>query len=534
MSGWAATSMDRNQIVLFSPTLDDTLPADHPVRLFEEILGSIDFSAWESMYVRVAGQPPIHPRAVAGGILYGLSLGIRASRRLEDACLNRLDFWWLLQGRQIDHSTFCAFRTRFEPQLKDLFRRIGRIGMELGLVRLNLITLDGTDPRANNSRYNTGRRAGVEQKVAALDAQIEAAMRQAKEQDRADDALPGESSPAKLPRELKSLQKRQEKLKAALAKLGQLEQDRAGRKDVSPKGPAAPLADPDARVLPAKAGGYAPGYTGVVAVDADSGMILDSQVIAGNDEASTVLPAVARVEENFGKKPAGLAADSGFNSGPNLAGLREQKVTALMPPRQPYKKNPAVREDPAVPVAREHWDDLPFNRQNKVLDKAAFLHDREKDQYVCPMGRALPYSHDKPYNRDGVKGTYRIYQCGSCAGCPLASRCLPRNAAERRVSRDEHETLREEMAVRMEGEAGKASYKRRSHAAETPFAVFKTVMNFRQFLLRGLEKVNTEQTWVSVAYNLMKLRRYCAAAGGLAAARAAGISAAGGIAAAAN
>jgi transposase len=40
------------------------------------------------MYVRVAGQPPIHPRLRAKTILYGLSLGTRSSRKLEDACRN--------------------------------------------------------------------------------------------------------------------------------------------------------------------------------------------------------------------------------------------------------------------------------------------------------------------------------------------------------------------------------------------------------------------------------------------------------------
>ena len=67
------------------------------------------------------------------------------------------------------------------------------------------------------------------------------------------------------------------------------------------------------------------------------------------------------------------------------------------------------------------------------------------------------------------------------------------------------------MARRMSSEAGRAQYKRRSHAAETPFAVFKTVMNFRQFLLRGLKKVMMEQRWISIAYNLMKLTRAKAA-----------------------
>jgi hypothetical protein len=162
-------------------------------------------------------------------------------------------------------------------------------------------------------------------------------------------------------------------------------------------------------------------------------------------------------------------------------------------------------------VAQEHWDNLPLNPQNKVLDKAAFHYDQAKDQYVCPMGKPLNYCENKPYNRGGVKGVYRIYQCADCAGCPLASKCLPKNATQRRVGRDEHEPLREQMAERLQTEQGKAQYKRRSHTAETPFAVFKTVMNFRRFLLRGLEKVNLEQRWIDVAYNLTKLVRFRAA-----------------------
>jgi hypothetical protein len=62
MSHWAAAPLNRHQVTLFAPTLDDTINDAHPVRLFDEVLGAIDFSSWESMYIRVVGQPPIHPR----------------------------------------------------------------------------------------------------------------------------------------------------------------------------------------------------------------------------------------------------------------------------------------------------------------------------------------------------------------------------------------------------------------------------------------------------------------------------------------
>ncbi len=504
MAHWATSPLDRDQVVLFSPTLDQTIAGEHPVRLFCEMLQTLDFSEWELMYVRVVGQPPIHPRVLAGCILYGLSLGIRSSRRLEDAAANRLDFIWLLEGRVPDHATICKFRTQFGPQIKSLFRQVGRVGIELGLITLNQVMLDGSDPRANNSRYATNRRASLQQKLDALDKQVEQLMAEADQQDKADDALFGEASPAKLPRPRRDLKARQERLREAMANLTELEKDRSPRKDTA-KGPAIPTTDPDARVLPTKQGGYAPGYTAVLATDSAHGLIVDTQVITGNDETSTVLPAIERIEESFGRKPDEVIADSGFNTGPNLAGLKAKGVEPLMPARQELDASMAERPDPRVPVAEADRAALPMNPQNKVLDRKAFLYDREKDHYHCPNGRVLPRTDDKPYDRKGEKGTYKVYESVDCGGCPLATQCLKGKSPTRRLCRDENEELREEMAARMNTEAGKEKYKQRAPVAETAFAVLKARMGFRQFMLRGMEKVRIEMDWAATTFNLVKL-----------------------------
>lgn len=513
MAHWAQSPMDRHQVVLFAPTLDQSIADDHSVRLFGETLQSFDFSEWEQMYVRLVGQPPIHPRVLAGCILYGLSLGIRSSRRLEDAAGNRLDFIWLLEGRVPDHATLCKFRTQFGPQIKGLFRQVGRVAMELGLISLNQVMLDGTDARANNSRYATNRRASLEQKLEALDRQVEQLLAETQQQDDAEDELYGEQSPATLPQPLRNLKTRQDRLRQALENLKKLEEDRRSeRKDpAKAKAPAIPTTDPDARVLPAKQGGYAPAYTAVLATDEQHGFVVDAQVIVGNDEASTVLPAIERIEESFGRKPKGITTDSGFNTGPNLTALAEQQIEALMPPRQETDAAAAQRPDPAQPVAEADRVQLPIDPQNKVLDRSAFLYDAAQDHYRCPMGRMLARTAaDKPYNRHGQKGTYQVYQSVDCSGCPLASRCLRGKSPTRRVCRDEHEPLREAMAARMKSEAGQARYKRRGPVAETAFAVLKAAMNFRQFLLRGIEKVRTEMTWAASAFNLVKLIRLTA------------------------
>ena len=46
---------------------------------------------------------------------------------------------------------------------------------------------------------------------------------------------------------------------------------------------------------------------------------------------------------------------------------------------------------------------------------------------------------------------------------------------------------------------------------EPVFGIIKSVIGFRRFLLRRLEKVSLEWTWVSVAYNLKRLHRMATA-----------------------
>ena len=46
---------------------------------------------------------------------------------------------------------------------------------------------------------------------------------------------------------------------------------------------------------------------------------------------------------------------------------------------------------------------------------------------------------------------------------------------------------------------------------EPVFGIIKSVIGFRRFLLRGLEKVSLEWTWVSVAYNLKRVHRMATA-----------------------
>ncbi|HUX01714.1 MAG TPA: IS1182 family transposase [Phycisphaerae bacterium] len=514
MARWATSPMDRRQILLFSPTLDAVISEDHPVRLFDEILSAQDWHAWEAHYVQGAGQPPIHPRIVAGAILYGLSQGVRSSRQLERACTVSLDFLWLVEGRRIDHSTFCKFRTQFGRELRGLFCQIGRVAMAMGLIRLNQVALDGTKVQANSSRHATASASSLEARLAALDEQVDRLLAEAQEADRQDSTLWGESgTPNRLPRALADLRRRQERLRQALATARE-KQARAKRatskKSAETAKPAkaakVPVADPDSTVQPNKEGGYAPNYVPMATVDGEKGMIVDPDVLRHTEEGTVTVATVDRIESELGAKPRQLLADTAHAAGKNLAGLAERDVEAFIPLNQRENPdNPARREDPAQPVAQEDWPNLPRNGRTRKLDRAAFVFDRAADCYYCPMGQKLTFIGIQDKQRDTGGGVYRKYRCGACASCPLATECVASKTASRTVYREEYEDLREAMDGRLRSEEGRKVYSRRKWIAETPFAVLKRVMGLRQFLLRGHEKVKTEWLWACTAFNLRKM-----------------------------
>jgi hypothetical protein len=66
-------------------------------------------------------------------------------------------------------------------------------------------------------------------------------------------------------------------------------------------------------------------------------------------------------------------------------------------------------------------------------------------------------------------------------------------------------TGKEKMARKLKTKKGKSIYKKRKETVEPVFGIIKSVMGFRQFMLRGIEKVNTEWALVRMAYNLKRL-----------------------------
>jgi hypothetical protein len=67
----------------------------------------------------------------------------------------------------------------------------------------------------------------------------------------------------------------------------------------------------------------------------------------------------------------------------------------------------------------------------------------------------------------------------------------------------------ERMRRRLQTKAGRAIYARRKVLVEPVFGQIKQARGFRQFLLRGIEKVRGEWALVCLGHNVLKLHRLC-------------------------
>lgn len=499
MANWAKAPAPRDQYLLISQSADDLVASNHPIRILNEVFEGMVWRDWELKYDGHKGQPPIHPRLMAGVILYGLIRNIRSSRQLEEATRERLDFIWFLEGRSIDHSTIAKFRTEFTDQLKSLNRQISallvsesRCGSVLELI------LDGTRIRANSDRNGARPAKWLEEQIALCTTQLNKNL----EDMAAEDERSNRDSEAikALQEEIAGLKAKNEKYQRALDEARK--RDRIKEKIYHSKAKAVrvPITDPDSTIQPNKDGGFAPNYTPTAAVESESGAIISSHVVEGGDESQAVDQLIADSEKALGKKPNRLLADSGFASGPVLEELDSEEIEAYMPAGD-KPENPAHRSDPSQPVPEAQIDQLPH--VGGKFSSAAFVYDADQDCYYCPMGKVLEFKTTGRYHRTGV--TYRRYACPGRAGCPLASQCVKRKNKRRMVQRDEYQDKRDRTNQRMATEEGLKIYKRRAPRIEVVFAHIKQAFNFRQFYLRGLDKVRTEWDWICGAYNLKKL-----------------------------
>ncbi len=360
-------SWDVDQAWLLPLSVHEFVPAGHLAHFVRDtVREGLDLSVILDSYDVDRGQPPYHPAMMVALLLYGYSRGVYASRRLAQACEERVDFMAVTGLNKPDFRTIADFRRRHLAALSDLFVQVLRLCQSAGLVKLGHVSVDGTKLKANASRHKAmsyGRMKTAEPK---LQAEVDAWLKAAEAQDRAEDTehgadLRGDETPAWMADKAQRLAR----IRAAKACLeaeaakdpAELDPDGPGpssgmqqkgrpkrAKDGGPPDKAQRnFTDPDCRILPTR-DGFIAGYNGQIAVDAAHQIIVAQRLATNPADYAALLPLVDQAKANLGRKLKEVSGDSGFATEANIAGMIERRIEAYLPPgrAQPLKTKPLM------------------------------------------------------------------------------------------------------------------------------------------------------------------------------------------------
>ena len=452
-----------SQSSLFPPSLDELIPDDHPVRVIEAFVGSLDLGTlgFEHADPSGMGRPAYDPGDLLKLYLYGYLNRVRSSRRLEQECHRNVEVMWLLGKLAPDFKTIADFRRRNSTAFVQVCRAFVRFCAKARLLGGELVAIDGSKFEAVASKRRVVTRKSVAEESRKLEARIAQYLRCLDEADREE---PKESiDRGAVAAALEQLKARKADVDTTLQVLEELGETQ----HVS--------GEPEARLM-RTAHGQAVAYNVQSAVDDKHGLIVHHEVTnIGSDNVQ--LETVAKAaQEALGGGAITVVADAGYSNGSQFESCEQAGIT------------------PYVPLNR-----APLHGGGEHFGIDEFRYDAQRDRYRCPAGKVLVL---KQVHRTQKHRVYAA-QASDCAACLLKGRCT--TAARRLIQRHWHEAAFERMKRRLQ-DLPQMMVKRRS-LAEHPFAQLKYdgMGNRGRLLLRGLGGATTEMALAVIARNLKRV-----------------------------
>ena len=440
---------DLDQTQLLPPNPRDWLPEGHLALFLADVIQTLDLRPLLQAYRRGRGPRGYHPRMLLAVLLYGSCVGVFSSRRLAARCETDIAFRVLSGGQLPDFRTLSDFRLRHLAAMEALFLEVLRLCREAGLLTVGHLSLDGSKYQANASKHKAMSYGRIQETEPALAAEVAELLRQAKETDAAEDAEYGAD-------------RRGDALPEELARReGRLEKIRAAKARLEERARQRARERAEANGAGAAEVAEAAAQAQPDPKEQSNFTDPDSRIMKTKTGWAQAYNAQVMVTGDSGVIVAKEVSGHGVDS-PRLEPMLAQTEANLT----------AV----GVPEA-ERWSGV-FSADAGYCSEAnlARLEQRDIDAYVA-TGR-------ERHHRRGVD--------------PQGTPQTPLRTA-----------MREKLAT----EAGHAIYARRKCITEPVHGLIKQARGFRQFLLRGLAKVEAEFTLVTLSHNLLKLWRAAASAG---------------------
>ena len=430
---------------LFPPSPRDWLPEDHLVYFLLDVTAQVDISPIVDYYGGDnGGQPPFHPRMMHVLLLYSYSTGVFSSRKIMQRCATDAAFR-IIVGEDIpDFRRIAEFRARHLKHLQPLFLEVLVLCREAGLLKVGRLSLDGTKIKANASRNKAMSYDRMGPEVERLQQEIDALLAQADGADADDDDQFGDLADDEIPAELKRRGSRQAKILEAKAAMEEAARQKAqDHVDKMEAEGRNHRTNPDEAVPDAKAQRNFTDPESKIMKTSNKGFYQCGNAQAVANEQQIIIAADVTDQANDVRQTIPMVDQTIANL--DAAGV-EEKIKALTADAGYFSD-----------------DNMEAVDANARIDNAYIATGRQKHNDKVP---------DSPKGRP------------------------PKDL-----------TPKQKMARRNRTKKGREEYARRKVIIEPVFGQIKAGLGFRNFLLRGLEKMKGEWTLVCLTHNLLKLFR---------------------------
>ena len=145
---------DRDQAFLLPPDLRDWIPSDDLAHFVIEAVERVDLGAFKVNH-RGTGSAQYHPRMMLALLIYCYANGIFSSRRIERATHRDIGVRFVAANRHPDHDTIARFRRENFAAVSESFLQVLLLARELKLLRVGLVSVDGSRFKANASKHRS-------------------------------------------------------------------------------------------------------------------------------------------------------------------------------------------------------------------------------------------------------------------------------------------------------------------------------------------------------------------------------------------
>jgi transposase len=462
IQGW-----DRNQQHLLPAQVEDYLGPENPIRFLDAFVDELDLPkagfAFPKENPQERGRPSYHPAILLKLFLYGYLTQIRSSRRLEQECNRNLEVMWLVGGLKPDHKTISDFRKNNAPAFKKVVRQLVRLCREMDLFGAELLAVDGTKIKAQNSPAKNWSQNKLEKQLAKAEERLNQYLRDLEQADAQKHPQPSALKKEELQQKIQQLRQRKEQAQERLETLAQSDQTELS------------ATDPESRGMRSQ-GRHLVGYNVQGVIDAKNHLLVVTEVTNAASDQGQLAPMAAAAKQELQIQHATILGDGGYFKNQDIKDTQEMGMEPHVPPGL---NSPSERAG--------------------LYGKADFTFDSARNLYVCPNGAQLSYRRE---TQDKGKRVFYYANSEACAKCPLKSQCT--KSKFRTISRWEHEECIERMLTQMAARPEKLAA--RKTLIEHPWGTIKWLLP-GGFLLRGIKKVGAEVSLAHWAYNFKRLMK---------------------------